>query len=417
MDVLYEIWGSVMRNKMRTLATGIAVASGLFLMIVLQGAGNGIIHTFNRNQSGFSFDAIHVWGGWTSLPFDGMERGRRILLNHRDEGMVNLRFPTETKGVTSIISQSGLTASYGTEYLAGVELEGIHPRYAEMSALKVIQGRMIHELDVAERRKVLLMSEKREKELAPRGKSLLNEYLLIDGKYFRVVGIYEDDQMSSQTTLYTPYTTVQTLYGRGTAIDELMISGKELDTEEKNESFETRLRQGLGKIHTFHPEDQSAVWIWNQARDNEQMNRASSILQVSLWVLGMLTLLSGVVGVSNIMLIAVKERTREFGIRKALGATPWNIIRMIIFESIIITGIFGYIGMFAGVAFCSYMDASVGNRTLDFGVDKMQYFVDPTVDITTCLWATLVMIISGAVAGFFPAHKASKVKPIEALRA
>jgi putative ABC transport system permease protein len=117
------------------------------------------------------------------------------------------------------------------------------------------------------------------------------------------------------------------------------------------------------------------------------------------------------------MLIAVKERTREFGIRKALGATPWNIIRMIIFESIIITGIFGYIGMFAGVAFCSYMDASVGNRTLDFGVDKMQYFVDPTVDITTCLWATLVMIISGAVAGFFPAHKASKVKPIEALRA
>ena len=183
MDVLYEIWGSVMRNKMRTLATGIAVASGLFLMIVLQGAGNGIIHTFNRNQSGFSFDAIHVWGGWTSLPFDGMERGRRIVLDHRDEGMVNLRFPTETKGVTSIISQSGLTASYGTEYLAGVELEGIHPRYAEMSALKVIQGRMIHDLDVAERRKVLLMSEKREKELAPRGKSLLNEYLLIDGKH------------------------------------------------------------------------------------------------------------------------------------------------------------------------------------------------------------------------------------------
>lgn len=223
--------------------------------------------------------------------------------------------------------------------------------------------------------------------------------------------------MSSQTTLYTPYTTVQTLYGRGTAIDELMISGKGLDTEQKNELFETRLRQGLGKIHTFHPEDQSAVWIWNQARDNEQMNRASSILQISLWILGMLTLISGVVGVSNIMLISVKERTREFGIRKALGATPWNIIRMIIFESIVITGTFGYVGMFAGVAFCSYMDASVGNRTLDIGVDKLQYFVDPTVDISTCLWATLVMIVSGAVAGFFPAHKASSVKPIEALRA
>lgn len=417
MDLLYEIWGSVMRNKMRTLATGIAVASGLFLLIVLQGAGNGIIHTFDRNRGGFSFDAIHVWGGWTSRAFDGMERGRRIVLDNRAEDMVNLRFPAETKGVTSIISQSGLTVSYGQEYLASVELEGIHPRYADMASLKIVRGRMIHDLDVAERRKVILLSEKREKELSPRGKSLLNEYLLLDGKYFLVVGLYEDDQMSSQTTLYTPYTTVQTLYGRGTAIDELMISGKGLDTEQKNELFETRLRQGLGKIHTFHPEDQSAVWIWNQARDNEQMNRASSILQISLWILGMLTLISGVVGVSNIMLISVKERTREFGIRKALGATPWNIIRMIILESIVITGTFGYVGMFAGVAFCSYMDASVGNRTLDIGVDKLQYFVDPTVDISTCLWATLVMIVSGAVAGFFPAHKASSVKPIEALRA
>ena len=275
---------------------------------------------------------------------------------------------------------------------------------------------MIHDLDVAERRKVLLMSEKREKELAPRGKSLLNEYILIDGKYFRVVGIYEDDQMSSQTTLYTPYTTVQTLYGKGTAIDELMISGKGLDTEEKNESFEFRLRQGLGKIHTFHPEDQSAVWIWNQARDNEQMNRASSILQVSLWVLGMLTLLSGVVGVSNIMLIAVKERTHEFGIRKALGAKPWNIIRMIILESLIITAIFGYIGMLAGIGFCEYMNATVGNQTLDIGIFQQQVFIDPTVDISTCVRATCIIIIAGALAGFFPARNAAKVKPIEALR-
>lgn len=329
--------------------------------------------------------------------------------------MVQSRFPEEIKGATSIIDKSELTVSFGPEYLTGVQLRGIQPHYAEMASLKVIRGRMLHQLDVSERRKVLLLSEKREEELSPRGRSLLNEFLLVDGKYFRVVGIYEDNQMSSQTILYTPYTTVQALYGRGSAIDEILISGKGLDTEKKNEEFETQLRQGLGRIHTFHPEDKSAVWVWNQSSNNEQMNQASYILQTSLWILGVLTLLSGVVGVSNIMLISVKERTREFGIRKALGATPANIIRMVILESIMVTGIFGYVGMLAGVAFCSYMDSSVGNRNLDIGVHQMQYFLDPTVDISTCLWATLVMIVSGAVAGFFPAHKASSVKPIEAL--
>lgn len=415
MDVFYEIWGSVMRNKMRTVATGVAVASGLFLLIVLQGAGNGVINTFNQNREEFSFDAVHVWGGWTSRAFDGMERGRRIRLDNRGEQMVQSRFPEEIKGATSIIDKSELTVSFGPEYLTGVQLRGIQPHYAEMASLKVIRGRMLHQLDVSERRKVLLLSEKREEELSPRGRSLLNEFLLVDGKYFRVVGIYEDNQMSSQTILYTPYTTVQALYGRGSTIDEILISGKGLDTEKKNEEFETQLRQGLGRIHTFHPEDKSAVWVWNQSSNNEQMNQASYILQTSLWILGVLTLLSGVVGVSNIMLISVKERTREFGIRKALGATPANIIRMVILESIMVTGIFGYVGMLAGVAFCSYMDSSVGNRNLDIGVHQMQYFLDPTVDISTCLWATLVMIVSGAVAGFFPAHKASSVKPIEAL--
>ncbi len=417
MDIFYEIWGSILRNKMRTLATGIAVASGLFLLIVLQGAGNGIVNSFEQNARNFSFDVIHVWGGWTSRAHEGMEEGRRIELDYRDEDMVELRFPQQTRGVTSIGNQYGLTVSYGAEYLASVTLCGIQPDYYDMSALKIIRGRQIHARDVEERRKVILMSEKREKELAPPGKSLLNEYVLLDGQYFLVVGLYEDNQMDSRTTLYTPFTTLQTMYGRGGKVDELRIAGHGLETDTENETFEKGLRHGLGKIHSFHPEDRQAVWIWNEARNNEQMTKAKAILQTSLWVLGLLTLVSGVVGVSNIMLISVKERTREFGIRKALGATPWDIIRMIILESVLITSLFGYIGMLAGVAFCSYMDASVGNRTLDIGVDQMQYFVDPTVGLSTCLWATFVLIVSGALAGFFPAHKASHVKPIEALHA
>jgi putative ABC transport system permease protein len=146
------------------------------------------------------------------------------------------------------------------------------------------------------------------------------------------------------------------------------------------------------------------------------MNMATSILSISFWLLGLLTLISGVVGVSNIMLISVKERTHEFGIRKALGANPWNIIRMIIFESILITTLFGYIGMLAGIGFCEYMDATVGNQTLDIGIFKQEMFINPTVNITTCIRATIIIVIAGAIAGFIPAHKAAKVKPIEALR-
>ena len=215
---------------------------------------------------------------------------------------------------------------------------------------------------------------------------------------------------------FTGYCVVSSTYIMNYMNVDKILTYSVLDTEEKNESFEFRLRQGLGKIHTFHPEDQSAVWIWNQARDNEMMNRASSILQISLWVLGMLTLLSGVVGVSNIMLITVKERTHEFGIRKALGAKPYSILSLIITESIAITTFFGYIGMIAGIAVTEYMNAVAGEQVVDVGVVSATVFVNPTVDMHIAIQATLTLIIAGTLAGFFPARKAVMIRPIEALR-
>ncbi len=170
-------------------------------------------------------------------------------------------------------------------------------------------------------------------------------------------------------------------------------------------------------IHTFNPEDRRALWIWNQAEDSITMHKTQNILHVSFWILGLLTLISGVVGVSNIMLISVKERTREFGIRRAVGARPWSIIRMVVLESVAITGIFGYIGMLIGIFFCEYMDYSVGGQTMDMGVWQAKYFLDPTVDLSTCLTATVIIVIAGALAGLFPAMNAVKVKPIDALRA
>lgn len=416
-DLLYEIRGSVMRNKMRTAATGIAVASGIFLLIVLQGAGNGIMNTFKQNSGSFVFNAIHVWGGFTGRAYEGMAKWRRIVLDTRDEDITLSKYTTKIESSTSVSNRYGLVVSYGTDYIADVTLCGIRPDYQQMAAIKVLRGRPLHDLDLEQQRKVVLVSDKREKELAPHGKSLLNGYVKLDGLYFRVVGIYEDKQMNSRTTLYTPFSTLQTIYGKGSSVDEMLVVGRGLDTEEENTEFEEGLRRTLGRIHSFDPADQQAVWMWNESRKNEQMLMADRILKTSLWILGLLTLVSGVVGVSNIMLIAVKERTREFGIRKALGATPWNIICMLLLESVLVTSFFGYVGMLAGVAFCGYMDSAVGNRTLDIGVEQVQYFINPTVGLSTCLWAALVLVVAGALAGFFPAYKASHVKPIEALHA
>lgn len=415
LDTLQEIWGAIKRNKMRTIATGFAVASGIFLMIILQGASNGIIHTLEKNSGGLAFDAIQVWGGQTSIPHEGLKEGRSVKLDERDIAMANESFADKVVSTTAEVSQSGLIASVGENYMS-VSLSGIYPEYADIEDLKITQGRFINKIDMDEKRKVVVMSEDNAKNFFKDKASPINRNIKIGSTHYKVVGIYESNSMFTDNNMYSPYTTVQTIYGKGRTINSLTLKTVGLSTEEESELFEEEFRHGMSSTHNFSPDDKSAVWIRNSASQSAQINMASSILSTSFWILGLLTLISGVVGVSNIMLIAVKERTHEFGIRKALGAKPWNIIRMIILESLIITAIFGYIGMLAGIGFCEYMNATVGNQTLDIGIFQQQVFIDPTVDISTCVRATCIIIIAGALAGFFPARNAAKVKPIEALR-
>ena len=382
-DTFQEIVGAIKRNMMRTIATGFAVASGLFLIIVLQGAGNGIIHSFEYNMSGFSFDAVHVFGGITTMPYEGVKEGRFIKLDERDLNMVRKSFPQYVNDVMPRLSQSGLTVSNEGNHINSCELLGIYPEYEKVMSVKVLRGRFINKIDLEQKR----------------------------------IGVFESDEMSSANTLYAPYTTVGTIFNRGKFIDELTMTVKNIDSEETMEKFESEYVRATSYIHTFNPEDRRALWIWNQAEDSITMHKTQNILHVSFWILGLLTLISGVVGVSNIMLISVKERTREFGIRRAVGARPWSIIRMVVLESVAITGIFGYIGMLIGIFFCEYMDYSVGGQTMDMGVWQAKYFLDPTVDLSTCLTATVIIVIAGALAGLFPAMNAVKVKPIDALRA
>ncbi len=415
-DTFREIIGSLSRNKLRTIATGFAVASGLFLLIVLQGASNGIIHTFEQNSEGFSFDAIQIYPGFTSKPFEGMKEGRNIQLDEDDEQVSIRNFPNEIASAMSQLNQTVTSASVGENYLSSVQLTGCQPALQEIEAVKLQEGRFINPIDIRECRKVVVISDKNCEDLFKQGRQAINQSVRVGGISYTVVGVYKNDGMMNENRFYAPYTTVRTIYGKGKYIDALQLKSKNLTTEEANDAFEEKFRSVMANKHSFDATDESALWIWNAASSNADMNKAKGILHTAFWILGLLTLLSGIVGVSNIMLISVKERTHEFGIRKAIGATPWNIISMVVLESLVITTIFGYIGMLLGIGFCEYMDATTGSQTMDMGVFQTKYFVDPTVDLGTCIQATFVIIVAGALAGFFPARKAAKVKPIEALR-
>ncbi len=234
---------------------------------------------------------------------------------------------------------------------------------------------------------------------------------------YQVVGLYNDKGDSGDSDAYLPFTTLQTIYNKGDKLNNLIMTTKNLETIESNEEFEAHYRKVIGANQRFDPTDHSAIWIWNRFTNYLQQQQGSAMLRIAIWVIGIFTLLSGIVGVSNIMLITVKERTREFGIRKALGAKPLSILWLIIVESVTITTIFGYIGMVAGIGATEWMNNAFGNQTMDNGIWSETVFLNPTVDIGIAIQATLTLVIAGTLAGLFPARKAVSIRPIEALRA
>jgi len=414
MNTLREVWDAVIRNKMRMLATGIAVASGIFLMIVLLGAGNGIIHTLEQNSEGLNLDAINIWPGITSKPFNGLKEGRSIQLYDDDRKMLQMSYKDDIESASAQLEHSE-TASTGRFHIS-VSLMGVFPSYTEVENIPIQRGRFLNEIDMRERRRVVVIDEKTEKALFGKGVNSIARTVRVGNFAYNIVGVYKSDFVFSNSSMYAPFTTVHGIYGGGQKVEQITLKARAGGSEEQMKELSEGIRHSLGARHEFDPEDRRAVWIWNSAEDNASMNQSKKILNTSFWILGLLTLLSGIVGVSNIMLISVKERTHEFGIRRALGARPWSIIRMVMLESVLITTFFGYCGMFAGIVFCEWMDKSVGSTVVDIGVFQQHVFVDPTVDLGTCVQATIVMIIAGALAGFFPAKRAAQVKPIEALR-
>lgn len=415
-DLLNEIWATARRNKLRTALTGFAVAWGIFMIIFLLGAGNGLINAMKHNSGQFLDNSMVVSGGWTTMPYDGLKEDRSIELNTRDMDATNEGFSDHVENVGAKVSQQGLDVSKGSNYFKG-ELSGVYPNEAIINKRKMLAGRFINDIDIERRRKVVVMDDKLARQLVSDPASLIGQYVHVGPFAFQVVGIYQADENSRSTEVYSAFTTVSTMFSKGNRIDNISFTFHDLDTKEQNEAFEDSYRARINRNHRADPTDKSALWIWNRFTQALQMNTGIDIMHTALWIIGLFTLLSGVVGVSNIMLITVKERTREFGIRKAIGARPSSILWLIISESIIITTFFGYIGMLCGIGANAYMDATLGHTVINSGLFQLTMFVNPTVGLDVCLGATAVMIISGTLAGLLPARRAARIRPIEALRA
>ena len=413
-DILNEIWSTARRNKLRTGLTGFAVAWGIFMLIVLLGAGNGLINAQLNQSDRFLSNTMVVFGGQTTKPFQGLKEGRNIELKERDLDITKNEYSKNVDDVGAQY-QVSTTISKGQQYI-NTTLAGVYPNHTKIDKMEMLYGRFINDIDLRDRRKVLVLSNKQAKELLGDYRSALGKYVNVGAFAFRIVGIYKERE-NGRADAFSSYTTMNSIFGLGSDVGRIEFSFHGLPTVQANEEFEKAYRGRINASHQAAPDDESAIYLWNRYTQNMQMNTGIGIIRTALWIVGLFTLLSGIVGVSNIMLITVKERTREFGIRKAIGAKPLNILHLIIVESVIITTFFGYIGMLLGVAANEYMDATLGHEQIDTGLFKATMFVDPTVGLDVCIEATAVMVIAGTVAGLIPALKAARIRPIEALRA
>ncbi len=416
-ELIKEIWSTSKRNKLRTSLTGFAVAWGIFMLIFLLGAGNGLINAQLQQSTRFLANSMRVFPGETSKAYKGLKEGRSITLNDKDLLISNKTYGQYVDDVGGRLEQYNVNINYGDNYVASQSLVGVAPTHPKIDKTELIAGRFINEIDMKEQRKNVVLSRSQAKELCKDYRSLVGKNVKISNLNFQVVGIYQDDESRNNTEAFIAYSTIKTIYAKGDDAGSLEFTIKNLKTQEDNEQFEKNYRASINNNHQAAPDDERTIWLWNRYMDNIQMNQGIAIMQTALWIVGLFTLLSGIVGVSNIMLITVKERTREFGVRKAIGAKPWSILKLIITESIIITSFFGYIGMVCGVAANEIMDATIGHTTVDTGLFKAAMFVNPTVGIGTCIGATITIVIAGTIAGLIPAIKAARIRPIEALRA
>ena len=418
-DALKEIWTTLSHNKLRTSLTGFAVAWGIFMLIALLGAGNGLLNAFSSNMAEVEVSSMAIFPGSMSKPYGGLTEGTPIRFDMKDVEILKSKAFADVIDVVSPRIYSSASISYGYEKVTA-NIDGATSELKSINKIRLQHGRFISPYDELNRAKVMVIGSRMAETLLGGEEEnldrLLGRYVKANGLAFKVVGISHTDEGDHSNYCYAPFAVVQSMRGGGDKIDQIVLTFHGLTTKKQNSDFEERIKRAIATAHHADPTDTRVAYIWNRYSDNLETKTASRYIRISLWILGIFTLMSGIVGVSNIMLISVKERTHEFGIRKAIGAKPWGILKLIIAESVGITAFFGYIGMILGLIACQVMDKTLASSPTDLGFAQIYIFKNPTVGIDVALQATLLLIIAGTIAGLIPAWKASRVKPIEALR-
>lgn len=409
-----EIFAHLAQNKLRTALTGLSVSVGIFLLIFLLGAGNGLIHATEANSGNFASDVVSVIGGYTSEAYDGLNKDRKIDLDDGDLRQTENVAKHRVDETSASIVKSGQKMISG-DHLADASLHGVYPAARQMERINLLAGRFINDNDLRQRRKVAVISAQRAEEFFGGPERALEQVVNVDSLAFRIVGVRSRGGDFSPEKMQVPFTTLRLAFNMGASVGTIYLRSEQAGDEKVMNGLEHDIRHTVGRRRRFNPGDPTALWIYNRAEGAKEQATALGILRTALWIIGLLTLLSGVVSISNIMLITVKERTHEFGIRKALGARPWSILRSVLAESVIITLLSGYVGLVAGIAATEWMNRVSGQRVMTIMDQKFYTFLDPTTDLATAAGALAVLVFAGLTAGFFPARKAVLIKPIVAL--
>lgn len=413
-DLFSDILSALGKNKLRTFLTGFSMAWGILMLVILLGCGNGLQNAMMLNYRSNSSNSIKIWPGRTSIAYKGLQSGRRTVLDKGVLDYIQKELP-QISAVSPTRTVWSVTKTYGAEYISGGGLYGVTPAYYNgIEDVNLVRGRMINELDHQLMRKVVVMHRRNVANLF-KTEDPIGKYIIVNKVPYQVIGVYTDDQRDSSPADIVPLSTIEKIYPSSDGYNSLTILVEGIKTKAQGEEFENQLRRKFAECMNFSPEDRSGVWIWNVATSYFETLNIMRGISAFLWLIGLGTLIAGIVGISNIMLVTVKERTKEFGIRKALGARPRNIMSLILTETLMITVMFGYAGMVLGIGLMEVLSKAFPAPDPLAEEFKPSVFVTPGIDLNLALGAMLILVVAGLIAAYIPAKKAIVVKPIEAL--
>lgn len=406
LDKWQEILETINRNRLRTFLTSFSVGWGIFMLIILLGAGNGIENGVRNMFADDALNTIWVWPQQTSMAYDGLKPGRSIKLTNEDYDEVEREFP-EVENLTSRKYLNSNTQITYKDKTGNFAILGTHPGQRVVEAMRILEGRFVNQMDLDEARKVACLGLDMKVELFG-DQDPIGQYIDINGIPFKVIGYYSDQGGDRDVRrAWIPLTTHQRVFGGANRIAAISMTTKPGTSVEESTVIVERLRSQMSKRHRFAPEDVRAMNINSKAEEMQKFTDLFDYIALFIWIIGVGTIMAGIVGVSNIMLILVKERTKEIGIRKAMGATPYSIVSLIMQESIVITTVAGYIGLVLGVVVLESLT----------GVTKdLPFFTQPEVNLNVAIGATALLVVSGALAGLIPAVRAANIQPVIALR-